>query len=338
MMDLLIKYSQKKEFKETLNIPENEELSFSLLAQGEYNMNYQFTHPVTGKKLLLRINTGSQMHLDHQIEYEYQALKQLESSGRTPQVYYVDGSKRDVPYGILVMEYLPGVVMDYERDLFKGAEILADIHAIPVSADSGLIHSENPCQEILDECNQMFKTYEESELADQNKRIQIRRMLDLCQKKLSTMGDTRGNYEDYRCCINTELNSTNFLINPEETSYLIDWEKPLFGDPGQDLGHFLAPTTTFWKTDVILSEEETEEFIKYYVTCVDGRFSTEGLAKRVETFIPVTCMRGLTWCAMAWVEYQEPGRTIRNESTWKKLNAYLEHSFIDMIERRIEKM
>ena len=32
---------------------------------------------------------------------------------------------------------------------------------------------------------------------------------------------------------------------------MIDWEKPLWGDPAQDLGHMLAPTTTFWKTDVI---------------------------------------------------------------------------------------
>ena len=61
----------------------------------------------------------------------------------------------------------------------------------------------------------------------------------------------------YRCCINTELNSTNFLINGGTyDNFLIDWEKPLYGDPAQDLGHFLAPTTTFWKTDVILSREE----------------------------------------------------------------------------------
>lgn len=338
MIELLKKYSQKKEFRDALNIVGNEELTFTLLAQGEYNMNYLFIHPVSGKKLLLRVNTGSQMHLEHQIEYEYQALKELEKSGRTPKVYYVDGTKEELPYGILVMEYLPGVVMDYEKDLYKGAEILADIHATQVSKESGLIHSANPCQEILDECNQMFKTYEESELADQNKRMQIRRMLDMCQEKLSAMGEMMGKYDGYRCCINTELNSTNFLINTEGTSYLIDWEKPLFGDPGQDLGHFLAPTTTFWKTDVILTEEETTDFLNYYIKCVENRFDTSGLEKRVETFIPVTCMRGLTWCAMAWVEYQEPGRTIRNESTWKKLNAYLEQSFIDMIERRIEKM
>lgn len=334
MIHLVKQYSQKEEFRAKLGIPENAELEFTLLAQGEYNMNYLFTHPVTGEKLLLRVNTGSQMHLEHQIEYEYNALQQLEASGRTPKVYYVDGSKELLPYGVLIMEYLPGQVMDYLKDMHTGAEILADIHATFVSADGGLIHSANPCREILEECNQMFKTYEESELADSKKKAQIRRLLDLCAEKTAAMAD----YDGYKCCINTELNSTNFLINQEGNSFLIDWEKPLYGDPGQDLGHFLAPTTTFWKTDVILSEEETDAFMDYYIKCVADRYDVGNLKERVGIFIPTTCMRGITWCAMAWVEYQQPGRAIRNESTWKKLNAYLEQSFIDMIEKRIENM
>ena len=56
---------------------------YQILAQGEYNRNYRFTHPISQKELVLRVNFGSQMHLDNQIEYEYQALKLLESSGRT---------------------------------------------------------------------------------------------------------------------------------------------------------------------------------------------------------------------------------------------------------------
>ena len=90
----------------------------------------------------------------------------------------------------------------------------------------------------------------------------------------------------YRCCINTELNSTNFLIGGEnKPNYLIDWEKPLLGDPAQDLGHFLAPTTTFWKTDVILSAEEMDRFLEIYLKCVEDRFDTEGLKERTKVFL-----------------------------------------------------
>lgn len=134
------------------------------------------------------------------------------------------------------------------------------------------------------------------------------------------------------CCINTELNSTNFLINGKgKKNYIIDWEKPLYGDPAQDLGHFLAPTTTFWKTDVILNQQEMDEFVEDYIASVNGRFPTEGLKERVDVFIPITCLRGITWCAMAWVQYQAPDKLIFNESTFRKLEQYLEERFLDKI-------
>ena len=46
-------------------------------------------------------------NLEHQIEYEAHALRLMEGSGRTPKVLYVDGSKKILEHGVLVMEYLP---------------------------------------------------------------------------------------------------------------------------------------------------------------------------------------------------------------------------------------
>jgi hypothetical protein len=37
---------------------------------------------------------------------------------------------------------------------------------------------------------------------------------------------------------------------------------------------------------------------------------------------------------MAWVEYQDPEKLIANESTRKKLDAYLSDSFLKDIEKR----
>ena len=73
-------YLKSAAFLSQLDLPEGTGLDFSLLGQGEYNLNYVFTHPVTGRMLVLRINTGSQMHLEDQIGYEFSALKILASS------------------------------------------------------------------------------------------------------------------------------------------------------------------------------------------------------------------------------------------------------------------
>lgn len=324
----LKEYIRLQSYRKALGLPKEVEESYKMLAQGEYNRNYVFTHPVSRKKLVLRVNFGSQMHLEDQITYEYQALKLLEDSGRTPRVLYVDGSLKHISQGIMVMEYLPGHAMDYEKELFYGAGCLADIHSVKVEGKT-LLAPKNPLRAILEECEEMFQVYRESSLGDESKKKKIRDMLDMGWKKADSLPEL-----PYRCCINTELNSGNFLINGEEGgNYLVDWEKPLYGDPAQDLGHFLAPTTTFWKTDVILSREKVDEFVKAYVREVAGRFDTMGLKERVKVYIPITCLRGITWCAMAWVQYQDPNKAIFNESTFRKLEAYLSEEFLQRMEK-----
>ncbi|KSV57801.1 aminoglycoside phosphotransferase family protein [Acetivibrio ethanolgignens] len=323
----LKEYITYPKYRKALGLPEEVTESYTFLAQGEYNINYLFVHPVTGQKLLLRVNCGSQLHLDNQIEYEYHALELLYASGRVPRAYYVDGSRERLNHGILVMEYLPGEKLDYRKDWKLAAHCLADIHSVKIN-HAGLICQENPLRAILEECEEMVKVYMDSPLGNNTTKRKIRRMLDKGwdEWKKIPLGDV------YCCCINTELNSTNFLINGEEKkNYLIDWEKPLYGDPAQDLGHFLAPTTTFWKTDVILRKNEAETFLEEYIRAVDGRFPTKGLKERVYAYIPITCLRGITWCAMAWVQYQQPDKLIFNESTFRRLEVYLSDEFLEAL-------
>lgn len=330
--DGLEKIVTEERFRKALGLPDRLEEQYEPLAQGEYNRNFLFTHPVTGKKLVLRLNFGSQMHLEHQIEYEYQALSLLEGSGRTPKPLYVDGSKETSEQGFLVMEFLPGRALDYRRDLLSAAECLADVHSVRLPEEHGLICPEKPLQAILEECEEMVKTYMDSSMGELQTKREIRRLLDLGWKRVGGLGEI-----SCRRCINTELNSTNFLVNgPGEKTFLVDWEKPLYGDPAQDLGHFLAPTTTFWKTDVILSKKEREDFVTEYICFAGEKALTEGIRERTRLYLPVTCLRGITWCAMAWIQYRQPGRTLVNESTRKKLDQYLDAGFLDRIGAMIE--
>lgn len=64
----LKEYVQTEHYLEGIGIGKEEQkeiqIAYQPLAQGEYNINYWFVHPLTGKKLVLRVNTGSQMHLE----------------------------------------------------------------------------------------------------------------------------------------------------------------------------------------------------------------------------------------------------------------------------------
>jgi hypothetical protein len=324
-------YIEKSNLKDTLGIPTAKKVVFRELAQGEYNMNYIFEHPISQKKMVFRVNTGSQMNIEHQIQYEYDALKFLRYSGRTPKPLYVDGSREFIDYGVLVMEFLEGRSLNYRTDLPLAAEILADIHKVPVSGYNGFISPLNPLKAILDECNMMFQAYDVSPLGNSKIKKQIKRMLAYGGKRLNAQGD----YTGYRCCINTELNSGNFLINGyEKPNYLVDWEKPLLGTPIQDLGHFLAPTTTFWKTDIILEQREVDKFLQMYLESIEGEFYIEDLEEQLELFILITCLRGITWTSMAWVQYQDPKRLIYNQDTFRKLESYVNEDFLEKIEKQ----
>ena len=82
--------------------------------------------------------------------------------------------------------------------------------------------------------------------------------------------------------------------------------------PEQYLSHFLVPTTTNWKTSTILNRAQREAFLDEYEQAVAGRFPTQGLHERLDAYLTVTCLRGITWCAMACVDYTDGGPGLRN--------------------------
>lgn len=321
MITQYLPFLNSKAFLAPLGIPEGTQLTFSVLGQGEYNLNYAFTHPLSGKKLVLRINTGSQMHLEDQIGYEYAALRDLSPSGRTPKPVACFPEQ-----GMLVMEYLPGRALRYEQDMKTAAQILADIHSTPIPASSRLIRPEAPALAIYQECLEMVQHYYDWEAADPQVISLLKALVaEIGKLPLSEPSDAPV------CMVNTELNSGNFLINEDGQSYLVDWEKPLISEPAQDLGHFLAPTTTFWKTDVILSPQQVKQFANDYMAAVGDRMDCSTLNSRLPLYFTVTCLRGVTWCAMAYREYCQPGRQLTNSDTFAKLKAYLEPAFLENI-------
>ena len=346
--DLLERISERA-YREALDLPFEVTEEYAFLARGEYNENFVFIHPKSGKRYVLRVNHGSQMHLKKQVSYEAHALSLLEKSGRVPKVYYVE-EKGDK--GILLMEFLEGRALCYETDLPVAGQILADIHSTEYEREKDrgelrLLSPKNPLYAMLSESSSLLKSYELSPFMEEeiyNRMHSLwKRGVDLEREYAKTLSS-----KDF-CIINTELNSGNFLIRNEEkrfegkpeadiSSHLIDWEKPLYAHFAQDLGHFLAPTTSFWKTDCILHERERVQFFHAYKEALAGRRGFSDIEEKTELFILFNCIRGLSWCAYAYAyaEYQK-GRDIQNEDTFRKIKAYLEDPFLSSVEELFQK-
>ena len=183
------------------------------LAQGEYNINYRLQDQHDPDfQLVLRVSIGTQIDRDDQIRYEYNALRLLAPSGVTPRPYYVDGSRNHLAYGLLLMEYLPGGPLDYEKDCFGAARLLARIHQLPVDGSKNhLIRESAPLSLIFVECAGLLQHYFESDLADPEIRTYL---MEVKQWADSARGSERFYQTDpWHCVINTEVNSGNFIAN-----------------------------------------------------------------------------------------------------------------------------
>ena len=304
--------------KEDLLLAETGYNNIKLLGAGEYNINFTFDEG--DLKKVLRINMKSQMNLENQIEYEYETLQLLKDSGVTPKPYDLVTQTNLLPYKYLTMEFLEGSPLNYKTDMYIAAYLLSKVHNTPYG-DNNLINATNPFQLMFDECKQMAGEYLAWEKVDKKVSNYIKTFLEKCQTLIPEEYDIAN-----PCIINTELNSGNFLIGEGKAdSYVIDWEKALIGECEQDLAHFLAPTTTFWKTDIILSENEINEFLEEY-----GNYRNFD-RKRFERYLIFNCLRGVTWCSMAFRQYSENDKMLMDDTTFKKIASYIELEFLEKV-------
>lgn len=314
-------YMKYNKLDKKLNLSEAYKVKF--LAQGEYNIN--FTVEGCNKKYVFRVNTGSQIASENQIKYEYDALKSLEVSGVTPKTYYVDDSKKELDYGILIMEFLEGKPLEYHKDLNSASEIFAKIHSIDITENNfkNLIVEESIFTERIKEAQRLLKDFFQSPKISSQLKDFFYVFIEWAEK--SKYGEKYFLENKWHVVNNTEVNSSNFIIGSKK-SYLIDWEKPVISDPCQDLTQFLSPTTTLWKTDYILSREEKEEFFRAYVG--ELKYKDNNIRERVELYTPFLYLRALSWCAYAYLEYQKEDKEIKNMDTYNKIKQYLDLDFM----------
>jgi aminoglycoside phosphotransferase (APT) family kinase protein len=296
------------------------------LAQGEYNLNYLISSD--SLQLVFRVNIGTQIDRADQIVYEYKALDLLKHSGVTPRPYFVDDTRRFFDRGILIMDYLPGEALDYNRNLPEAAALLATVHQVDVPAENNhLIREDAPLSLIYEECAGLLQRYFDSDLADPAIRDYL--------MDLRAWADTARSGEDYYrqdpwpCIVNTEVNSGNFIVNRKKgTIHLVDWEMPRWGDPSQDLSHFCSPLTTLWKTDWRMSPAKKRDFLNSYCRHIQDRHLRDTLEERVRLRDPFVYLRGISWSAMGWTAYQTEFSGMKNPDTWAKLQQYLNLEFI----------
>ncbi|MCG8533444.1 MAG: aminoglycoside phosphotransferase family protein [Desulfovibrionales bacterium] len=336
----ILRYLEQNGWLEQLNCHPPHHISF--LAAGEYNENWLITARAlpntagnatqqTDRQYVFRINHGSQLGLGgKQIAYEYAVLDAIKYSNATPIPYFYDESAGEydaaLGHGVLLMEYLNGTPLEYAQDVDCAAKIFASIHSQPVPqavqhGETPFIHQLDPVADIVEESYSML-----SRFADHPKK-DVRIALE---RYARTIEDVGRNYKstfatEPQMLVNTEVNSGNFIIDRAAgTHFLVDWEKAVVSCRFQDLAHFFAPVTTLWKTDFIAITEYKKDFLSRYREYARLQQPVEELFTLATVLERTIVLRGLSWCYMAWYEYTQQERAIKNNDTFTTMERYLD--------------
>jgi hypothetical protein len=291
-----------------------QEPAVSFLAAGEYNQN--FLVRCGRERLVFRVNRGSQLGLEDQIGYEFRVLRCVAPSGVTPRPLRVHPAPTPFGGGVMLMEWLPGTPLVYERDLDAAAGVFARIHALPPCPD--LLRQDDPVAAVAAESLGLIERYPGHALGRE------RRVLLGYHERIVRLGqDNRALFAaDRPCVVNTEVNSGNFLVGPAG-AFLVDWEKAVVSSRHQDLGHFLAPTTTLWRTNTVIDAARRHDFLAAYHAALRDAPPLEALDRLCAVMERAVILRGLSWCFMAHHEYAHGGKALTDETTRAKIGLYM---------------
>ncbi len=289
------------------------------LAAGEYNENYLVYTELGKDRYVFRINHGSQLGISNQIEYEFNVLKAVETTGLTPKPVHVLGASDRNP-GVMLMTYIEGDTFTYEQD-HLAARTLALVHSVPIteSVTERLITQANPVTAICDESIELIERYPNHPLARQ--REMLRTYHEYVANQADEILDMMQN--ETLCIVNTELNSGNFIY-ADETAFLVDWEKAVISYRYQDLGHFLVPTTTLWKADFRYDDTRRRRFLDHYRRYGQLDFPLGELMDKSNRMEQVILLRAMSWCYMAYYEYSNSRRALRNDDTYMRITQYMD--------------
>jgi len=289
----------------------------SHLASGEYNDNYLVNS--SSGKYVFRINHGSQLFIDNQIEYEFTVLKSLEESGVTPRPFFYDNNSSVFGGGVLLMEFIKGNSLDYKKDTDKAAYIFSRIHKQP--CNSRLILQNDPVKDICSESLKLLKKNNPPEYSN------VQLLLLNYHDKMIKLSESEKNLfsNENLCIVNSEVNSGNFIIS-ENRSVLVDWEKAVVSYRYQDLGHFLVPTTTLWKTNYMFTPEKKLDFIKSYIRYSKLDISPDEVFYKTGILEKVILLRALSWCYMAYDQYINGNKNLTHNETFIKIKYYLDNA------------
>lgn len=261
------------------------------MTPGAYNLNYHVR--VNDREFIFRVNIEQQSGLPNQVEYEFKALKFLESHRIAPKVYHFDDTRERFDFGILIEEYLEGPYLGLEsEEMPEFAGLLVRLHSL-APVEGPWIVWKDPLVDTYEQAWRDLINYEAKGTPE-------KKVISLAKRLLAK---TAPLIEEYRHLFRPDgMNHTDVvrdnIIKTSEGMRLIDWEKPRIDDCTYDLGCFLCEPAQLWCTHLsmnLLTQEDRESFLNAYVR-LSGK-EVDLLLEKVRIREPLIALHWVLWGA-----------------------------------------
>jgi thiamine kinase-like enzyme len=243
---------------------------------------------------LLRIPKQSQVGLDpgSHLTHEAACFDAARPSRVTPVLHRVLPVSASLPRGGLILDFVPGQSLQLPGDLNPMMRSLGAIHGVrvPHPLHRQLRLPEDPMTSMLQEVKAQAEFLARAGIPED---VQSRLQSEL-QK--ATQGAAVGD-RPAEALITFDAHPGNFLVDKQETAWMVDLEKCRISYPGFDLAHGTLYTSTTWdlNSQAVL---ELDDIVRAYRTW-EQAFGPGGVEHR-KWHVPLRRLMWLwstTWCA-----------------------------------------
>jgi hypothetical protein len=77
-----------------------------------------------------------------------------------------------------------------------------------------------------------------------------------------------------------------------------------------------------------MSEADKKVMMDAYKNAIADPHLRDTIEERTRLRDPFNGLRGVSWCAMAWVQYQRGDHLLKNPDTYRKLSMYVDIDFV----------
>lgn len=235
------------------------EISIKEMARGGYNINYLVE--IDEHKFVFRLNLDKYLDVVNQTEYEFEILKYLEGKEIAPKAYFIDTSKTNLEYDLLVEEFIENKPVQFGEQFLKNfGHLVRKLHLLPPSKNNLVIRN---LDSLVNQWNFIKNKIDFIKRSGFNKEFldfitdyipRIERYVSECSKLFPVQD----------ICINHRDLVIENVLQTKKGLRLIDWQSVIIDDPSYDLAFFLCDIVIEWNLNRTLTDKEKQIFLNSY--------------------------------------------------------------------------